>query len=87
MARRSLLRWTLPIDGSGSFLLPVALLAAVPALVWLQPPAWVLATVVFGAAIVLGACGLVIAGAMAATMLRGEAEHPEMARFLHESAR
>lgn len=87
MARRSMLRWTLPVDGSGSFLLPVVLLAAVPALVWLQPPAWVLATVVFVTAIVLGACGVVMAAAMALTMLRGEAEHPEMARYLLRTQR
>ncbi len=82
-----LLRIVLPLDGSVSFLLPVVLMAAVPVLVWLDPAAWVLASVVIAAAVVLGGCGVVIAAAMARTMLRGEAEHPEVARFLLSSRR
>lgn len=81
------LRLVLPLDGAGSFLLPVVLLLAVPVLVWLDPPAVMVGAAVIGSAIVLGGCGAVMAAAMARTMLRGEAEHPEMARFLLSSHR
>lgn len=81
------MRWTLPIDGSGSFLLPVVLLAAVPLLLWVQPPSWLIGAITIVAAGVLGGCGVVMAVAMARTMISGEAEHPEMVRFLQESGR
>lgn len=82
-----LLRLVLPLDGSASFLLPVLLLAAVPVLVWLDVSVRLLGAVLIGCAVVLGGCGTVMAAAMARTMLRGEAEHPEMARFLLASRR
>ncbi|MBA3417112.1 MAG: hypothetical protein ACR2KO_16145 [Geodermatophilaceae bacterium] len=82
-----LLKVVLPLDGSASFLLPVLLLAAVPVLRWLDPSATLVGAVVIGSAVVLGACGVLMAAAMARTMLRGEAEHPEMARFLASSRR
>jgi len=82
-----LLRVTLPLDGAGSFLLPVLLLAAVPVLAWLDPSVRLMGAVAIGSAVVLGGCGIVMAAAMARTMLRGEAEHPEMARFLLASRR
>ncbi len=81
------LRVTLPIDGSGSFIFPVLLLAAVPVLAWLDLSAWILGSVVIAAAVVLGGCGVVMAAAMARTMRSGEAEHPEMARFLLRTRR
>lgn len=87
MARRSPLRWTLPIDGSLSFVLPPVVLAGVPLLLWAQTPAWLIGAVTIVAAGVLGGCGVVMAVAMARTMVSGTDEHPEMARFLHESAR
>ena len=84
---RSPLRWTLPLDGAGSFLLPPAMLASVPLLAWTQTPAWLIGVVIIAACAVLGGCGVVMAVAMAKTMRSGDAEHPEMARFLRDAAR
>lgn len=82
-----ILKVVLPLDGSASFLLPVVLLAAVPLLLWLDLSMRLVGAVVIGAATVLGACGALMAAAMASTVLRGQAEHPEMARFLLSSRR
>lgn len=85
--RHRLLGLVFALDGSFSFLLPVLVLAAVPVLVWLDPPAALVGAAAIGSAAVLGGCGIIMAAAMARTMLRGDAEHPEMARFLLSSRR
>ncbi len=85
--RRSPLRWTLPLDGAGSFLLPPTMLASVPLLAWAQTPAWLIGAVLIAACVILAGCGVAMAVAMARTMRSGHAEHPELARFLRDTAR
>ncbi|MBA3523433.1 MAG: hypothetical protein H0T85_02530, partial [Geodermatophilaceae bacterium] len=60
-AHPSALRWTLPLDGALSFVLPPLLMASVPVLVWAQTPAWLLGAVLIAACVVLGGCGVVMA--------------------------
>lgn len=75
------------VDGTGSFALPVVLLAAVPLLAALDAPAALIGGLVLVAAVVLGGCGLVLAATMTQSLRRGDAEHPELVRFLAESHR
>lgn len=63
------------------------LLVGVPLLVLFDVPSAVIGIALIGSAIVLGGCGVLMAGAMARTMLRGEDEHPELVGFLARSRR
>lgn len=75
------------VDGTGSFALPVVLLAAVPLLAVLDAPAALIGGLVLLAAVVLGGCGVVLAATMTRALYRGEPEHPELLRFLAETSR
>lgn len=86
--RPSRLLWVVAaVDGTGSFALPVVLLVAIPLLVWVNASPALIGIAVLAVATVLGGCGAVLAAAMAGTMLRGEDEHPQLARFLDSSRR
>lgn len=85
--RRSILRFTVPLDASFSFVLPVAVLVLVPILAVFEAPPRAVGVAAILSAVILGGCGVVMAAGLAGTMLRGEAEHPEIARYLAKSAR
>lgn len=85
--RRSILRFTVPLDASFSFVLPVAVLVLVPILAVVDAPPGAVGVAAILSAVILGGCGVVMAAGLAGTMLRGEAEHPEIARYLAKSAR
>ena len=77
------LRRVMQVDAWVSFYAPVVFMACVPILVVVDVPGWVVATVVFSAAIVLGGCGLVMAGVCAAAVARGPGEFPDQPALEH----
>lgn len=85
--RRSILRYTVPLDAGFSFLLPGVVLLLVPVLALFDAPPQALGVLAILSAVVLGGCGVVMAVGLAGTLLRGEGEHPEIARYLEKSAR
>lgn len=77
------LRRVMQVDAWVSFYAPVVFMACVPVLVVIDVPGWVIATVVFTAAIVLGGCGIVMAGVCAAAAARGRFEFPDQPALEH----
>jgi len=77
------LRRVMQVDAWVSFYAPVVFLLCVPVLVVVDVPGWVVTTVVFAAAAVLGGCGIVMAGVCAAAAARGELEFPDPGALEH----
>lgn len=77
------LRRVMQIDAWVSFYAPVVFGLSVPMLVLIDVPGWVVATVVFAAAAVLGGCGILMAGFCAVAAARGRLEFPDPAALEH----
>jgi hypothetical protein len=77
------LRRVMQVDAWVSFYAPIVFLVCVPVLVLVDVPGWVVATVVFAAAAVLGGCGILMAGVCAAAAARGRLEFPDAGALEH----
>ncbi len=77
------LRRVMQVDAWLSFYAPVVFMLCVPVLVLVDVPGWVVATVVFVSAVVLGACGIVMAGVCAVAAARGRLEFPDQPALEH----
>ena len=77
------LRRVMQVDAWVSFYAPVVFMLCVPVLVLVDVPGWVVATVVFAAAAVLGGCGIVMAGVCAVAAARGRLEFPDEPALEH----
>src|SRR4051794_19963826 len=77
------LRRVMQIDAWVSFYAPVVFMLCVPILVVVDVPGWVVTTVVFTAAVILGGCGIVMAGVCAVAAARGRLEFPDPAALEH----
>lgn len=71
------------IDAWVSFYSPAVFLLCVPVLVVFDVPGWVVTTVVFAAAAVLGGCGIVMAGVCAIAAARGRLDFPDAPALEH----
>ena len=77
------LRRVMQVDAWVSFYAPVVFMLCVPVLVVVDVPGWVVTTVVFAAAAVLGGCGIVMAGVCAVAAARGRLDFPDAGALEH----
>ena len=71
------------VDAWLSFYAPVVFIACVPLLVVVDVPGWVVTVTVLTLALVLGACGVIMAGFCAVAAARGRLEFPDEGALRH----
>ena len=77
------LRRVMQVDAWVSFYAPAVFLLCVPVLVVVDVPGWVVAAVVLGSAVVLGGCGVVMAGVCAVAAAKGRLDFPDQPALEH----
>jgi hypothetical protein len=77
------LRRVMQVDAWVSFYAPAVFLLCVPVLVLVDVPGWIVTTVVFAAAAVLGGCGIVMAAVCAVAAARGRLDFPDQPALEH----
>lgn len=77
------LRRVMQIDAWVSFYAPVVFILCVPVLAVVDVPGWIVTTVVFAAAAVLGGCGIVMAGVCAVAAAKGRLDFPDQPALEH----